>query len=97
MAEALQLRDIVDAGYRFVASCQSCGYRAAVDPGTIITKCDDAKFWTRREIAQRLRCSRCKTPLLSGKGDATGVGRCLALERPARGAIAFQGGMLFED
>jgi len=97
MAEDLQLRDIVGAGYRFVASCQACGYRAAVDPGTIITKCDDAKFWTRREVAQRLRCSRCKAPLLNAKDGAGRVGRCLALERPARGSIAFQGGMLFED
>jgi len=97
MPEELQLRDIVDAGYRFVASCQACGYRAAVDPNSVITRHEDARFWTRHEIARRLRCSRCKRRLLSGITTAQAVGRCLALERPARGTIAFQGGMLFED
>ena len=95
--EELQLRDIVDAGYRFVAYCRACGYRASVSPASLMTHSDEAKFWTRYEIALKLKCSRCKTKLVTGKPSDAIVHQCLALERPARQSIAFQGGMLFED
>lgn len=93
MSAELQLRDL-DDGYRFVANCP-CGYRAGIDPVAIMAANPDARYWTVGALAARLRCSRCKTPLLRGGAadDDRLVRRRLALERPARKPIAFQGGM----
>ena len=93
----LQLRDLAGAGYRFVATCPHCGYRAALDPDALLATAEEAQFWGRADIAARLRCSRCKRRLASRAMPAARLARCLALERPARPSIAFQGGMLFED
>jgi len=94
---ALQLRDLAGGGYRFVASCRQCGYRAAVDPDALLARSEEAQYWTRADIAARLRCSHCKKPLCPKGATPAQISRCLALERPGRTSIAFQGGMLFED
>lgn len=96
MAE-LQLMDLAD-GYRFVATCVSCGYRASVSPAALLTAFDEAKYWTRYEVARRLRCKRCKTKLLegvSGEPSLAVLNRRLALELRSAKTSAFQGGMLF--
>ncbi len=94
---ALQLRDLAGGGYRFVATCRHCGYRAAIDPDALLATSEEAQFWTSADIAARLRCSQCKRRLWRKGAGRAHLGRCLALERPARASIAFQGGMLFED
>lgn len=100
MNEELQLSDIED-GYRFVATCPKCEYRASVDPVALLSHDPEAKYWTRFEVARRLRCRRCKTKLLHDYPDSdppsSVLHRRLALERPARKPIAFQGGMLFGE
>ncbi len=96
MAE-LQLMDLV-GGYRFVAVCISCGYRASVSPAALIRSFDEAKYWTRYEVARRLRCKRCKKRLLdgvSGEPSLAVLNRRLALELRSAKTSAFQGGMLF--
>lgn len=89
----LQLRDL--DGARFVASCP-CGYKAAINPAAITAADPDARYWTTAELARRLKCSRCRKPLIAPGEEATDnlVRQRLALERPERKALGFQGGMV---
>ncbi|KAA5804575.1 hypothetical protein F1654_00770 [Alkalicaulis satelles] len=92
-AHPLQLRDL--DGYRFVAACR-CGYKAVIDPAAVIAADPDARYWTQGELAARLSCSRCRKRLIAPDEEVTGalVRRRLALERPARAMLGFQGGMV---
>lgn len=93
--QPLQLRDLTD-GYRFVANCR-CGYRAAVAPAAILAARPEAQYWTCAELAMQLRCTQCRRKLLDrqeAQAEPGLVRRRLALERPGRKTIAFQGGMI---
>ncbi|MCC5996118.1 MAG: hypothetical protein JJU18_07095 [Oceanicaulis sp.] len=89
----LQLRDL--EGYRFVAACR-CGYKAEIDPAAVIEADPEARYWTQAELAGRLTCTRCRKRLIAPEETVTEglVRRRLALERPARAVLGFQGGMV---
>ncbi|MCC5982639.1 MAG: hypothetical protein JJU26_13080 [Oceanicaulis sp.] len=91
----LQLRDLTD-GYRFIAACPSCSYKATIDPATIITRNPDARFWTVPELAKRLRCTQCKRRLMhdvQGHPTPAQISQRLAIERNRLRPAAFQAGV----
>lgn len=91
----LQLRDLTD-GYRFIAACLACGYKASIDPATIIARNPDTRFWTVPELAKRLRCTRCKRRLLDdveGDPSPAQISQRLAMERNRLRPAAFQAGV----
>ncbi len=89
----LTLADLA-AEHRLVANC-ACGHRSAVAPAAILAGRPEARDWTVAHLAARLRCTRCRRPLLGpGEAEDPRIVRCrLALERPTRRPITFQDGM----
>jgi hypothetical protein len=93
VSSELTLADLA-AEHRLVANC-ACGHRCAVAPAAVLEGRPEARGWTVAELAARLRCTRCRRPLLA-RGEADDpriVRRRLALERPTRRPITFQDGM----
>jgi len=110
--EELQLHDLCEGDFRYVVTCPHCDYRASLllvkKPPTgaqrrnrgVLVLTRDNRYWTVRDIAKHLRCSRCKKWLLAGlSGEPTKamLSRLLRRERVSRSVIAFQGGLLFSD